>query len=75
MTADLRLNEPRYASVPGYIKAKKKPMEVIPFAQIPDGGAIRATVMGYRELPPKPPGAVLQRVEQLVEVLSEKKLI
>merc|ERR1719240_1592225 len=29
ITADLRLNEPRYATLPNLMKAKKKPMEVI----------------------------------------------
>jgi hypothetical protein len=28
-TADLRLNEPRYATLPNIMKAKKKPMEVV----------------------------------------------
>jgi electron transfer flavoprotein beta subunit len=30
ITTDLRLNEPRYASLPGIMKAKKKEMKVIP---------------------------------------------
>ena len=75
VTADLRLNEPRYASLPGIMKAKKKPMEVIPFNEIPESGATRSTVTGYRALPPKPPGRTLGGVDELVEVLSEKKLI
>merc|ERR1719203_1615853 len=29
VTADLRLNEPRYATLPNLMKAKKKPMEVL----------------------------------------------
>ncbi len=75
VTADLRLNEPRYASLPGIMKAKKKPMEVIPFDEIPDSGATRSAVIGYRALPPKPPGRSLGGVDELVEILSEKKLI
>ena len=75
VTADLRLNEPRYASVPGFLKAKKKPTEVIPFDLMPKSGATRSTVVGYRELPWKPPGVVLGGVDELVQVLSEKKLI
>ena len=75
VTADLRLNEPRYASWPGIMKAKKKPMEVIPFDQIEETGAARSTVIGYRELPPRLPGVVLESVDELVKVLSEKKLI
>lgn len=75
VTADLRLNEPRYASLPGIMKAKKKPMEVIPFDGIPDTGTTRTTMVGYRELPPKPPGVVLRSVDELMRALSEKKLI
>lgn len=75
VSADLRLNEPRYTSLPGIMKAKKKPMEVIPLESIPDIGAIQSSVIGYHELPSKPPGVVLQSVEDLVEVLSDKKLI
>ncbi len=75
VTADLRLNEPRYASLPGIMKAKKKPMEVIAFDDIPGSGATKSTVVGYHELPPKPPGVVLGGVDELVKVLSEKKLI
>lgn len=33
ITADLRLNEPRYASLPGIMKAKKKPIKEIPLDQ------------------------------------------
>lgn len=75
ITADLRLNEPRYASVPGFMKAKKKPMEVIPLADIPDPGATRTKVTGYRDIPPKPPAKTLKSVQELVNILVEKKLI
>lgn len=34
ITADLRLNEPRYATLPNIMKAKKKPLEVIPLGSL-----------------------------------------
>ena len=34
VTADLRLNEPRYATLPNIMKAKKKPLEVLPAAEL-----------------------------------------
>ncbi|MDP6722020.1 MAG: hypothetical protein QGF59_25350, partial [Pirellulaceae bacterium] len=34
ITADLRLNEPRYASLPSILKARKKPIERIDFQQL-----------------------------------------
>ena len=38
LTADLRLNEPRYVSLPGILKAKKKPVDVVPLAECGDVG-------------------------------------
>jgi len=36
VTSDLRLNEPRYATLPNIMKAKKKPMETVsPQASVP----------------------------------------
>jgi len=75
ITADLRLNEPRYASLPGIMKAKKKPQDVIPLAELGDFGAPRARVIRYRPLPPKPAGVRVASVAALVAALSEKKLI
>lgn len=34
VTADLRLNEPRYASLPSILKARKKEIEIIPYAEL-----------------------------------------
>lgn len=34
ITADLRLNEPRYAPLPGIMKAKKKPLDIIPLSEM-----------------------------------------
>jgi electron transfer flavoprotein beta subunit len=75
VTADLRLNEPRYASLPGIMKAKKKPQEVVSLKELGDIGSARARVAAYRALPPKPAGIRVGSVEELVKVLSEKKLI
>jgi electron transfer flavoprotein beta subunit len=74
ITADLRLNEPRYASLPGIMKAKKKPAEVLPLHAAGIGTA-RARVRAYRELPPKPPGVKVTSAEELVAALLERKLI
>ncbi len=44
ITADLRLNEPRYVKLPDIMKAKKKPLDTIPWADLalPDSPAIAA---------------------------------
>ena len=75
VTADLRLNEPRYASLPGIMKAKKKPVEVLSLEELGDPGPARSRVTGFRALQEKPPGAILGSVDELVDALAEKKLI
>jgi electron transfer flavoprotein beta subunit len=75
LTADLRLNEPRYASLPGIMKARKKPIDRIALDECGPIGESRAGVSRYRELPPKSPGRIVDSVEALVEALEERKLI
>jgi electron transfer flavoprotein beta subunit len=75
ITADLRLNEPRYASLPGIMKAKKKPFDVVPLADLGDVGVAREKATAYRSLPRKAAGIKVESVDALVEALSEKKLI
>ena len=75
VTADLRLNEPRYASLPGIMKAKKKPVEVLSLDELCDPGTTRSRVTGFRALQEKPPGTILDSVDELVDALVEKKLI
>lgn len=75
VTADLRLNEPRYASLPGIMKARKKPVDTVSLEECGDVGETRVTVRSYRQLPPKAPGRRVDTVEALVEALEEKKLI
>jgi electron transfer flavoprotein beta subunit len=73
--ADLRLNEPRYASLPGIMKAKKKPVEVLALDELGDAGSSRSRVAGFRALEEKPPGVRLDTVEELVRALEERKLV
>jgi len=75
ITADLRLNEPRYASLPGIMKAKKKPQDVIPLGDLGDVGEAKALVSSYRALPPKEAGVRVDSVDALVDALTERKLI
>ena len=73
--ADLRLNEPRYASLPGIMKAKKKPIATLGIEELGDLGPARSRVTGFRALEDKPPGIKVGSVEELVQALEEKKLI
>tara|TARA_B100000949_G_scaffold232034_1_gene245302 strand:+ start:226 stop:1008 length:783 start_codon:yes stop_codon:yes gene_type:complete len=73
--ADLRLNEPRYASLPGIMKAKKKPIATLGVEELGVLGSARSRVTGFRALEDKPPGIKVGSVEELVQALEEKKLI
>ena len=73
--ADLRLNEPRYASLPGIMKAKKKPIATLGIEELGALGSARSRVTGFRALEDKPPGIKVGSVEELVQAFEEKKLI
>ncbi|NWV20566.1 ETFB protein, partial [Origma solitaria] len=70
LTADLRLNEPRYATLPNIMKAKKKPLEVIPAADLGvPGVSPRLKVLQVQEPPARGGGEKVQDVAALVEKL------
>ena len=76
VTTDLRLNEPRYASLPNIMKAKKKPLDIL----TPDdlGVNLLATVSTLKVEPPeeREAGIKVESVEELVEKLkNEAKVI
>ncbi|NXM37508.1 ETFB protein, partial [Gymnorhina tibicen] len=73
LTADLRLNEPRYATLPNIMKAKKKPLEVIPAAELggAPGGPPRLKVLQVQEPPARAGGEKVENVAALVEKLRQ----
>jgi electron transfer flavoprotein beta subunit len=75
ITTDLRLNEPRYASLPGILKAKKKPAAVLTLADVGALPPAAAEVTAYRALPSRQKGEVVGTAEELAERLIAKKLI
>jgi electron transfer flavoprotein beta subunit len=76
ITADLRLNEPRYASLPNIMKARKKPIEVVKPADLGVDPAPRLTVLRVEEPPKRQAGAKVASVQELVEKLrNEAKVI
>ena len=70
ITADLRLNEPRYASLPNIMKAKKKPLDIKEVGSIGVDVAPRLKVLKVTE-PPKRAGGV--KVENAAELVSKLK--
>jgi electron transfer flavoprotein beta subunit len=70
VTTDLRLNEPRYASLPNIMKAKKKPLDVKELSALGVDTAPRLKVLKVAE-PPKRTGGV--KVENAAAIVSNLK--
>ncbi len=76
VTTDLRLNEPRYASLPNIMKARKKPIENVKPADLGVDPAPRLTLVGVAEPPRRQAGARVGSVAELVAKLrTEAKVI
>jgi len=72
MTTDLRLNEPRYASLPNIMKAKKKTIEQIAPEALSVDITPRLTVLQVSEPQKRQGGKKLGSVEELVEKLMNE---
>jgi electron transfer flavoprotein beta subunit len=76
VTTDLRLNEPRYATLPNIMKAKKKPLETLPAASLGVDLAPRVKTLKVAEPLARKAGVVVPDVTALVEKLrNEAKVI
>jgi electron transfer flavoprotein beta subunit len=75
ITTDLRLNEPRYASLPNIMKAKKKPIE----EKTPDGYGVDVTprlrVLKTIEPAGRKSGAMVGSVAELVSKLKDEGIL
>jgi electron transfer flavoprotein beta subunit len=72
VTTDLRLNEPRFATLPNIMKARKKPIESVPAADLGVDFAPRLRVLGVSEPPQRKAGVLVGDVAQLVAKLREE---
>jgi electron transfer flavoprotein beta subunit len=70
VTTDLRLNEPRYVTLPGIMKAKKKPLEVIKPADLGVDVAPRLKTLKVTEPPQRAAGVIVPDVATLIAKLS-----
>jgi electron transfer flavoprotein beta subunit len=76
VTTDLRLNEPRYASLPNIMKAKKKPIDTYSPADL--GVDVTPRLKTLKVTPPaeREAGIIVETVEELVDKLkNEAKVI
>ena len=72
VTVDLRLNEPRYASLPNIMKAKKKPIAEVSAAELGIDLAPRLTVLGVAEPPARRSGVKVANVAELIDKLKNE---
>ncbi|OFW88706.1 MAG: hypothetical protein A3B66_01345 [Alphaproteobacteria bacterium RIFCSPHIGHO2_02_FULL_46_13] len=76
VTTDLRLNTPRYASLPNIMKAKQKPLETIDSATLGVDTAPRLKMIGLTDPPKRSGGIKVASVDELIAKLkNEAKVI
>lgn len=76
ITTDLRLNEPRYVTLPNIMKAKKKTLEIVTPEDLGVDAAPRLKTLKVSEPPPRSAGVIVSDVAALVDKLkNEAKVI
>lgn len=72
ITTDLRLNEPRYATLPNIMKAKKKPLNIVSAGDLGVDVASRLKVLKVEEPAVRQAGVIVDSVDELLSKLKEK---
>ena len=72
ISSDLRLNEPRYASLPNIMKAKKKPIDVLSPDELGVDTAPRLKLLKVEEPPRRQAGVKVASVAELVQKLRQE---
>ena len=75
LTTDLRLNEPRYVKLPDIMKAKKKPLEVLPLASLGVATTPKTKVVKFEPPPQRQKGIMVKDAAELVAALHAKGLL
>ena len=75
LTTDLRLNEPRYVKLPEIMKAKKKPLEVLPLATLGVATTPKTKVIRVDPPPQRQKGVIVNDAAALVAALHAKGLV
>lgn len=76
VTTDLRLNEPRFASLPNIMKAKRKPLDEVALADLGVDTANRTETLSVENPPERSEGIKVENVAELVDKLkNEAKVI
>lgn len=72
VTTDLRLNEPRYATLPNIMRARKKPLEVLSPEELGVGLAVGLKTLKVVEAPQRKAGVLLASAEELIARLKSE---
>lgn len=72
ISADLRLNTPRYPKLPNIMKAKKKPIETHDAAALGIDLGAHNVVVSVAAPPPRPPGVIVSSVDELIDKLKNE---
>ncbi len=76
LTTDLRLNEPRYASLPGIMRAKRKPLDETDLDDLDLEPTLKVEVLGFEMPPERKAGEKVGSVDELLDKLAnEAKVI
>jgi electron transfer flavoprotein beta subunit len=72
VSTDLRLNTPRFATLPNLMKAKKKPIDVVDLTTLGIKNSIRSAVSKMEDPPSRKGGRILSNVDELVDALRRE---
>ncbi len=72
ITADLRLNQPRYVALTGIVRARSKPLEVLTPADLGVNPQIRVRLVSVERPPARQAGKRVADVKELVRLLKEE---
>ena len=75
VTTDLRLNEPRYVKLPDIMKAKKKPLDTVPLADLGVATDAQFKITNYAPPEQRQKGIMVEDVAGLVKALKDKGLV
>ncbi|MEZ5545530.1 MAG: electron transfer flavoprotein subunit beta/FixA family protein [Lysobacteraceae bacterium] len=75
VTTDLRLNEPRFIKLPDIMKAKSKPLETLPLADLGVESGDFLTTTAYAAPPKRSRGVMVKDAAELVSALKAKGLL
>jgi electron transfer flavoprotein beta subunit len=75
ISVDLRMNEPRFVKLPDIMKAKRKPLDVLPLADLGVDAASNLSVTRFAPPPQRARGIMVEDAAQLVQELKNRGLL